>query len=281
MSSGKSGRVALLCGSGRYPVLAVQEMLRQKVDFVALAPAGEAHPELIDHGIRLREFPFLRLGDLFRILREEQVSRVVLVGKLYKTRMYQNLQLDDLARALFLQVTDRRDDTLFRAVVQTLEREGVQVEAPTRYLQDWVAPAGVLTRRSLSESEAADVRFGVHMALGIGALDLGQTVVVKDRAVVAVEAVEGTDQTILRAGRLSGPGAVVVKTAKPGQDLRFDVPAVGVETLRYLEAARARVLAVEAGRVLLLEREKMLALAEVLGLTLVGVETGPVERGEP
>jgi hypothetical protein len=271
--------VALLCGSGRFPVLAAQEMLDQGVEVVALAPQGESHPELIDHGIRLREFPFLMFREFLRILREEGVSRAVLVGKLYKTRMYQNLRLDDMAQAILARVADRRDDTLFRAVVETLEREGIRVDPPTRYLQNWIAPAATLTSLPLSEREAADVRFGLGMAKGIGALDLGQTVIVKDQAVVAVEAIEGTDQAILRAGRLAGPGAVVVKTAKPGQDFRFDVPAVGMETLRYLEAARARVLAVEAGRVLLLERRKMTALAEVLGITLVGVEAPAAPEG--
>ena len=273
MSSVSGERVALLCGSGRYPVLAAREMLRQGIELVALAPQGEAHPELLDHGIRLREFPFLMFREFLRILREEGVNRAVLVGKLYKTRMYQNLQLDDLAQAILGKVADRRDDTLFRAVLDALEREGVTVDPATRYLQNWMAPAGTLNGVPLSAPEAADVRFGLIMAQGIGALDLGQTVIVKDQSVVAVEAVEGTDQAILRAGKLAGPGTVVVKTAKPSQDFRFDVPAAGIETLRYLEAARARVLAVEAGRVLLLEREKMTVQAELLGISLVGVET--------
>jgi len=273
VSSVSGERVALLCGSGRYPVLAAREMLRQGIELVALAPQGEAHPELLDHGIRLREFPFLMFREFLRILREEGVNRAVLVGKLYKTRMYQNLQLDDLAQAILGKVADRRDDTLFRAVLDALEREGVTVDPATRYLQNWMAPAGTLNGVPLSAPEAADVRFGLIMAQGIGALDLGQTVIVKDQSVVAVEAVEGTDQAILRAGKLAGPGTVVVKTAKPSQDFRFDVPAAGIETLRYLEAARARVLAVEAGRVLLLEREKMTVQAELLGISLVGVET--------
>ena len=279
MSSVSGERVALLCGSGRFPVLAAQEMLDQGYEVVALAPKGESHPDLPDR-LRLREFPFLHFQELLCILQEEGATRAVMVGKLHKTRMYQNLHLDELALSLLRSLPDRRDDTLLRAVVEVLERAGITVDPATRYLQDWMAPAGMLNGIPLAAPEAADVRFGLGMAKGIGALDLGQTVIVKDQAVVAVEAIEGTDQAILRAGRLAGPGTVVVKTAKPGQDFRFDVPAVGMETLRYLEAARARVLVVEAGRVLLLERPKMTALAEVLGITMVGVETStPETRG--
>jgi len=279
VSSVSGERVALLCGSGRFPVLAAQEMLDQGFEVVALAPAGESHPELLDRGLRLREFPFLHFQELLRILQEEGISRAVMVGKLYKTRMYHNLQLDEMALSLLRSLPDRRDDTILRAVVNALERAGITVDPATRYLQNWMAPPAALNGIPLSAREAADVRFGLDMAQGIGALDLGQTVIVKDQAVVAVEAMEGTDQAILRAGRLAGPGTVVVKTAKPGQDFRFDVPAVGMETLRYLEAARARVLAVEAGRVLLLERRKMTALAEVLGITLVGVEAPAAPEG--
>lgn len=271
-----SGRLALLCGAGRYPVLAAAEMLRQGYDLVAVAPAGETDPELCALPLRLREFPFFRLARLLEILKEEGASRALLMGKLHKVRIYGRLELDDLARSIYLQLPDHRDDTILAAVVQALEKSGVAVDPAPRYLQNWMAPAAVLNGLPLSPAEQADVRFGLRMARGIGALDLGQTVIVKDQAVVAVEAVEGTDQAILRAGHLAGPGTVVVKTAKPGQDFRYDVPGVGIETLRYLEAARARVLAVEAGKVLLLEREKMTALAAVLGISIIGVDAGGI-----
>ncbi len=275
MSSASSARVALLCGSGRYPVLAAAELLRQGIELVAVAPFGETDPELRSTRVRLREFPFFRLARLLEILREEGAARAVMMGKLHKVRIYGRFELDDLALSIYRRLPDRRDDTLLRAVVETLEAHGVRVDPATRYLQSWMAPAALLNGLPLSERELEDVRFGLGMAKGIGGLDLGQTVVVKDRAVVAVEAIEGTDQAILRAGQLAGPGTVVVKTAKPEQDFRFDVPGAGLETLRYMEAARARVLAVEAGKVMLLEREKMTALAAALGISILGVAAGP------
>jgi UDP-2,3-diacylglucosamine hydrolase len=275
VSSASKARVALLCGSGRYPVLAAREMLRQGYDLVAVAPVGETDPELRAAEVRLREFPFFRLGRLIEILQEEGVGRVVMLGKLHKVRIYDRLELDDLARSIYRRLPDHRDDTILAALVEALEQNGIAVDPAPRYLQNWMAPAAPLNGLPLSPAEEADVRFGLAMARGIGALDVGQTVIVKEGAVVAVEAIEGTDQAILRAGRLAGPGTVVVKTAKPRQDFRFDVPGVGLETLRYMEAARARVLAVEAGKVLLLEREKVTALAAVLGVSIIGVEAGP------
>lgn len=274
VSSVSAARVALLCGSGRYPVLAAAEMLRQGYDLVAVAPAGETDPELRAAKVRLREFPLFRLRRLIEILQEEGAGRAVMMGKLHKVRIYGSLELDDLALSIYRRLPDRRDDTLLGAVVEALAQNGVTVDPATRYLQNWMAPAALLNGPPLSEREMEDVRFGLGMAKGIGGLDVGQTVVVKERAVVAVEAMESTDQAILRAGQLAGPGTVVVKTAKPHQDFRFDVPGVGVETLRYMEAARARVLAVEAGQVMLLEREKMTALAAVLGISIIGVEAG-------
>jgi DUF1009 family protein len=215
----------------------------------------------------------LRLGQvekLVRAFRDAGVASALLLGKVHKARTFSDFRPDLRAMKLWMSLPDRRDDTILRAVVDELAREGVVVEEAGRWLGALFAAPGKLSRRAPDERERADIAFGFRLAREIGRLDVGQTVAVKQLAPVAIEALEGTDLTIRRAGEVAGPGVVVVKTAKPSQDFRFDVPVVGLETARSLVAAKAAVLAVEAGRTLFVQREQTLALLDEHRIALWG-----------
>jgi hypothetical protein len=219
------------------------------------------------------EYHALHLGEverLIRAFRSARVSSALLLGKVHKARTFGDFRPDLRAVRIWMSLPDRRDDTILRAVVDELAREGVVVAEAGRWLGPLFAPAGRISRRAPDRGERDDIAFGVRLAREIGRLDIGQTVVVRHLAPVAIEALEGTDLTIRRGGEIAGPGTVVVKTAKPAQDMRFDVPVVGIETARSVVAARAAVLAIEAGRTLFVQREETLALLDEHGVALWG-----------
>jgi DUF1009 family protein len=226
----------------------------------AVAPAVDAY-----HDLRLGQ-----VEKLIRAFRDAGVASALMLGKVHKARTFTDFRPDLRAMKLWMSLPDRRDDTILHAVVDELARDGVLVEEAGRWLGALFARPGALSRRAPDERERADIAFGFRLAREIGRLDVGQTVAVKNLAPVAIEALEGTDLTIRRAGEIAGPGVVVVKTAKPAQDFRFDVPVVGLETARSLIAARASVLAVEAGRTLFVQQEQTLALLDANQVALWG-----------
>jgi DUF1009 family protein len=205
----------------------------------------------------------LHLGSLNRLIKfflENRVETVLMLGKIHKARMFRDVRPDVRAVRLWTRIRDRRDDSILRALVDELAEEGIEVGRIDRFLSHLLAPREKISRRGPDARERADAALGWKIAKGIGRLDLGQTVVVKNRAPVAAEAIEGTDKTILRAGEIAGRGTVVVKVAKPRQDNRFDVPVVGLDTVRAMVAAGASALAVESGRTLFVQREEALPL---------------------
>lgn len=203
-------------------------------------------------------------------MKKNDVKTVTMIGKVTKEVLYKaGAVVPDLrAIKILASVPDRKDDTIMNAIVKELEGEGMRVMDQTLLIQPLLPAPGILTKRQPTEAELADMDFGFAMAKEIGRLDIGQTVVVKDRALMAVEAIEGTDACILRGGTL-GKGVVVAKTAKPAQDNRFDMPSVGTKTLESMIAAGATALVIEAGRTLLVNREQTLALADTHGITIV------------
>ncbi|HEY6000410.1 MAG TPA: UDP-2,3-diacylglucosamine diphosphatase LpxI [bacterium] len=262
--------VGLIAGCGELPAIAARTLRAAGHRVVAVGFDDETRDALA--GL-VDEYHALHLGQverLIRAFRDAGVASALLLGKVHKARAFSDFRPDLRAVRIWMSLADRRDDTILRAVVEELAREGVAVAEAGRWLAPLFAPAGRLSRRAPTREELADVAFGLRLAREIGRLDIGQTVVVRHLAPVAVEALEGTDLTIRRAGEVAGPGTVVVKTAKPAQDMRFDVPTVGVETARSVVAARAAVLAIEAGRTLFLQREETLALLDAHGVALWG-----------
>lgn len=212
-----------------------------------------------------------QLGKIIRFFHEQGVSETVFCGTITKTRMFKDILPDLKGLSLWNKIDKRLDDAILRAVANTLEQEGIKVLASTCYLEHLFFPKGVLGKKKPSKDQQSDIAFGWKIARDIGRLDIGQCVVVRAGAVLAVEAIEGTDAAIRRGGELSGSGAVVVKRKKPDQDFRFDLPATGTKTIETLSSVNGSVLAVEAGQSLLFDREAMIAAADQAGIVVVGV----------
>jgi len=267
-------KLGILAGAGRFPVYLAQVARKKGYRVIVIGPEGRLEPGIEDHADKVRTYRFARFGELLEVLKEEQIRQAMMAGKFEKRWLYQpGLELDDPALAMLKRIPDHQDDTLMNIVLNELTANGIEILDTISLIQDWLAPAGKLTEKEPDEKQWQDIRFGWKIAKGIGRLDLGQTVAVLDRAVLAVEAIEGTDQTILRAGQIS-PGAVIVKVLKPGQSLKYDVPVAGLSTIESMIQARASVLALEAGACLIVEREEMIKLADQNGICLVGVKVG-------
>jgi DUF1009 family protein len=216
--------------------------------------------------VKLGEF-----GKVVESIRAAGAAEAVMLGGITKARFFRDAWLDGLGLQIVAKVAVRSDDNLLRAIATAFGERGLAIADATPYLADRLAPEGVLGRHEPSEAEWADARYGLELARGIGRLDLGQTVVVKDRVGVAVEALEGTDACIRRGGELAKEGAVVVKAVKPQQDRRFDLPAVGPDTIGTMRDAKARVLAIEAGATLVMDRDEMVRLADKAKIAVVGI----------
>ncbi|MDI6869809.1 MAG: UDP-2,3-diacylglucosamine diphosphatase LpxI [Bacillota bacterium] len=263
--------MAILAGRGALPVEAAREARRRGEAPVVVALVGGTDPGLSAEGGSFHRVPLGELERLLSLLRAEGVVRALLAGKVTKELLFRDFVPDERMAALLSRVADRDDDTLLLAVVEELAAAGVTVQRQDEYLGHLLAPAGLLSRRAPDEREWADIRYGFARAKEIAGLDLGQTVVVKNLAVLAVEAIEGTDACLRRGGELGRGGSVAVKVAKPRQDPRFDVPTVGPETLVTMASAGISCLAVEAGATFLVDRPAVGRLAEEHGLSVVGI----------
>ena len=265
------GRVGLIAGSGRFPVLFAETARRRNVGVVAVAHIGETDQALEG---AVEAITWVHAGQVQAIidaLKQADVTRAVMVGGIAKPRLFVEFKPDARALAVIARCGTLRDDVLLRALARELETEGIQIVESTLYLQDIVPTEGVLSTRHPTPEEWADIHFGFRAAKVIGQFDIGQSVVVRGSAVVAVEGIEGTDATIRRAGQLVNGDIVVVKACKPTQDLRFDLPAVGPATIRTIAEVKGRALAMEAGRTVILDREEMIALADATGIAVVAV----------
>ncbi len=247
--------------------------------------AGMASDELADVCYQYHTTPLARVGRAIRLFKRAHVQRAVMAGKIEKTVLFQPWRifrlLPDLRTIhLWLRyaVANRKDDTLLLAVIREFERDKIYFESALDYCPELLVKHGFLTRRRPTDSQWKDIRFGWEIAKEMGRLDIGQSVVVNDLAVIAVEAIEGTDRAILRAGDLCRRGGfTVVKVAKPQQDMRFDVPTIGSNTIKTLHEAGGRVLAVEAGQTIILDEPEVLELADRLGISIVAVKAEEVE----
>jgi DUF1009 family protein len=264
-------RVGLVAGGGQFPLLFSEKARRRGFQIFAAAHENETEPVLAGQVDGCSWVHLGELGKIIRYFQENRVTEAVMVGAITKIRAFEGLRLDDVALRVFAALGHTQDDVVLRAVAKALEDEGIRVRSSTWLLPELLAPEGAWTKRTPSAEEWADARFGFSIAKKIGALDIGQCVVVKKRSVLAVEAIDGTDATIERGGALSHGGAVVVKVSKPNQDPRFDLPACGAGTVRTMHEAGAAVLAVEAGRAVVFDKDEMVVLADALGVSIVGV----------
>ena len=267
------GRLAIIAGNGRFPFLVLEAARERGIDPLVVAIKEEAFPEL---GKNAREIEWLSLGEVARLLEllsARGVDQVVLAGQVKHVQLFSSIKPDGVVEQTLKGMERKNTDALIGAFVGMLEGRGIQVVDSTLFLKPLLAAAGAMTERAPDAGELADIAYGREIAKKIAGLDIGQTIVVADRACVAIEAMEGTDAAIERAGALSnGKRLVVVKVSKPRQDMRFDVPVVGVKTVRVMKRSNARVLAVDAGQTLLFEREELIEEANQAGIAVIGMQ---------
>lgn len=260
--------LGLIAGGGQFPILVAKAAKMQGCHVVAIAHLDETEPSLSETVDDIVWIKLGQFGHLIRHLKKSGVRQALMAGTISKKRMFE-LRPDFKGLTLMSKLAVFHDDGILKAVSDEMAKEGIEIVASTTYLPDLLATPGCLTRRKPSKAEEADIAFGWNMAKRLGHLDIGQTVVVKMKTVIALEAMEGTDETILRGGRIAREKAVVVKVSKPKQDLRFDVPSVGVRTLEVMAEVKASVLAVEAEKTLLFDKSDMIAFANRHGIAIV------------
>lgn len=265
-------KLGIIAGRGVYPRLVACGAKKQGVKQVlAVAFRGETDPAIEK---AVDQVVWLRVGQLEALLeafRQRGIAQAIMAGQIAPTNLFQ-LRLDARALALLARLKERNARTIFGAILDELKASGIELLPACRFMEDAMPEPGLLSRRSPTERERQDIALGLKAAKVTSALEIGQTVVVKEGIILAVEAFEGTDETLTRGGRLGGSGAVVVKVARSGHDLRYDIPAIGLNTLATLKKIKAAVLAVEARRTILLEKEQLIAMADRQGLTLIAVE---------
>ncbi|MEN8134979.1 MAG: UDP-2,3-diacylglucosamine diphosphatase LpxI [Thermodesulfobacteriota bacterium] len=271
-------KIGIIAGGGQFPTLFGQAAKKRGCQVLVAAHRGESSLELEDIADEICWVKLGQLGRIIKFFQQEGVTEAVLLGTITKTRIFKDVMPDFKGLALWNKLRVRQDDSILRAVADVLEDEGIKILESTFYLSELLFPQGLLTKKRPSPEQIDDINFGWQMAREVGRLDIGQCVVVRDRAVLAVEAIEGTDAAILRGGKLATEQAVVVKVKKPGQDFRFDLPAIGTKTIDSMEAVGAAVLAVEAGQALLFDGEAVIKRANKAGIIVIGVEE--VKSGE-
>jgi DUF1009 family protein len=266
-------RVGLIAGNGRFPLIFARTARAEGVTVVAVAHEGETLPELRE---LLPDTTWIKVGELGRLIATLRVAGVecaVMAGGIRKATLLEHFAPDERAQRMLQRLTDFGDDAILRGLAAEIESEGIPVVESTLFLSSLLTPLGTLTASGPSEAQWRDIRRGAAVAKALGRFDVGQSVVVRGGIVLAVEAIEGTDATIRRGAR---PGAVVVKMSKPQQDLRFDVPAVGPDTVDVCADCGIAVLALEVGKTLLLDKEELLHKAAGTGLVIVGIDGEPI-----
>jgi DUF1009 family protein len=268
----------LIAGNGDFPFLVLEGARSRGIEMAVIAIREEASPALEKTAKRLH---WVSLGELSRaieLLHQEGVKRAVMAGQVKHNKIFSSIRPDWRLAKLLFSLNNKNTDALIGAIARVLQDEGIELVDSTAFLGSLLPATGVLTKRAPDESESADIAYGREIARQIAALDLGQTVVVRDRACVAIEAMEGTDETIERAGRIAGgQRLVVVKVSKPKQDMRFDVPVVGKKTIEVMRQANGTALAIDAGRTLLFEREALIQAADDAGIAIQALALGKME----
>ncbi|MGD9818807.1 MAG: LpxI family protein [Desulfomonilaceae bacterium] len=264
--------IGLIAGSGELPLHVGMEALQRGFSVISVAFKGFTNPQIEKSSSSVHWLKLGQVDKAIQALKGSGVQRVVMAGKIEKSNLLNLLRLRPDRRALRIirSLGDWRDDTILGAIANELYKEGLVIEEITQWAPKLMAPVGRLTKKKPSTGQIKDIIFGRRMAQGIGGLDIGQTVVVKNTSVIAVEAIEGTDRVIRRSAELA-TGCVIVKMAKPNQDMRFDVPGIGPSTIHSMIDAKASLIAVEAFKTLLPNRDEMVELANSNGIVVVGI----------
>jgi DUF1009 family protein len=264
-------KIGIIAGGGQFPLLFVDAARRHGREVAVAAHRGESEAVLEQAADSICWIKLGQLGKIIKFFKKEGVRETVFVGTITKTKIFKDILPDFKGLTLWNKIDIKQDDAILRAVAKEIEKEGIKVIESTIYLRDLLFPQGVLTRKKPSKAQLADIKFGWKMGRAIGALDIGQCVVIRNHTVLAVEAIEGTDAAIRRGCKLGKEKAVVVKLRKPNQDFRFDLPATGIKTIKTMREAGGAVLAGEAGQSLLFDQKQMISLANEAGIVVLGV----------
>jgi DUF1009 family protein len=264
-------KFGLIAGNGKFPFMVVEGARRSGVSLVVAAIREETDPEMDQRAERVQWVGIGQLGRMIRFFKEEGVEKVIMAGQVKHVQIFSRAVPDARMLKVLLKLPRRNTDALIGAIASELQSEGIELVDSTCFLQDSLAQTGALTRREASKQEREDIEYGLEIAREIARLDLGQTIVVRGKACVAIEAMEGTDATIRRAGQLVNGRLTVVKVAKPNQDMRFDVPVVGVPTIEAMVEAGATCLCITAGKTLMFDRDEMIRVADRNKIAVVAI----------
>lgn len=264
-------RLGIIAGNGDLPVILASEASSNGVGVVSIAFTENSAKLLRPFSTAVYQYGIGEVGKILKCLKNEGVMEVVMVGKVEKKLLFQNPKFDLKAIKILSQLRNRNDDTIMFAIVNELEKEGIRVIDQMFFLKNLFPPKGLMTRGIPDESENEDIKYGFKIAKGIAGFDIGQTVVVKNQTVLSIEAIEGTDEAIRRGCSLCDGGAVIVKVAKPEQDMRFDVPTIGVKTIEAMVEGRASVLAIEAEKTMVVNKDEVIKVAEKNGVSITAV----------
>ncbi len=272
--------LGLIAGNGRFPFLVLEAARAAGHQVTIIALKEEAFPELEAEAAKapaavVHRVSLGKLGTWVGLLERAGATHALMAGQVKHTRLFSDIVPDLTALSLLTRITSKNTDVIIAAVADFLRERGIELVDSTAFLTPLMAREGVLTKRAPTETERADLAFGYGIADVIAGLDIGQAIAVKSVAVVAVEAMEGTDQVIARAGQLAGGGVSIVKVAKPNQDMRFDVPVIGVATIRAMQEAGASTLSVDAGKTLMIDGDAIIAAADAAGIVIVGRRVAP------
>lgn len=265
----ETDNIGIIAGGGQFPMIAADAAKKRGLHVTAVAFEGEADQKLTDKVDEIEWIKIGQLGRLIKTFKQKKVSKALMAGSINKSRMFGNINPDLKGLAFLSKFAIFHDDNILRAFADELYKEGIEIVSSTIYLPELLAPEGCLTKRKPGKDEKKDIEIGWKVARELGRLDIGQCAVIRNKTILALEAIDGTNATILRGGKIAGEKAIVVKVSKPDQDLRFDVPSVGLETIKSMIEVKAGLLAVEAGKTLVFDRAKMINLANKNKISII------------
>ena len=265
-------RIGLIAGNGKFPIIFAKEAKKKGIEVIGIAIKEEASNDLEKYVAKIYWLGVGELEKLSQVLLREKLSSVVMAGQVrHKILFDKSIKIDPDMQKLLDSVKDKKTDSLMGAVAKRLEQGGVKLLDSTTFLQDYLPEKGVLTKKTLEKKILDDIEFGRGLAKSIAGLDIGQTVVVKDKAVLAVESIEGTDEAIKRGAKYGKSGIIVVKVSKPNQDMRFDVPIIGPDTIKLLKELKAACIAIEAKKTLIIDKEETIKFADEANIAIVAL----------
>jgi hypothetical protein len=265
-------KIGLIAGGTQYPILVAKEASKKGKKIYVTAIEGEAEKDIEEYVTKVKWINPGNLNEFFKFFKRNSITHIIMAGKVSKKLLFRKgLKFDNSAKLLFKKIKDKRDVSILGALSEELENLGMKLIDSRTFLEEYIPKKGSLTKIPLNEREWNDIRFGWNVAKRISALDIGMTVIVKDLVIIAVEAMEGTDETIKRGGRLGKEGVIVIKVARPGQDMRFDLPVVGKNTINIMIEVKARVLVLEAEKTLFFDKDNAISLAEKNNISIISI----------